>query len=60
MDRQSNVLSVLVPATMQTVLDVCLVWQVDVLNVLTVMADVLTVRHVTADAIPMFHVQDMQ
>jgi hypothetical protein len=45
---------------MQTVLDVCLVWQVDVLNVLTVMADVLTVRHVTADAIPMFHVQDMQ
>jgi hypothetical protein len=60
MDRQSNVLSVLVPATMQTVPDVCLVWQVDVLNVLTVMADVLTVRHVTADAIPMFHVQDMQ
>jgi hypothetical protein len=45
---------------MQTVPDVCLVWQVDVLNVLTVMADVLTVRHVTADAIPMFHVQDMQ
>jgi hypothetical protein len=45
---------------MQTVPDVCLVWQVDVLNVLMVMADVLTVRHVTADAIPMFHVQDMQ
>jgi hypothetical protein len=45
---------------MQTAPDVCLVWQVDALNVLTVMADALTVRHVTADAIPMFHVQDMQ
>lgn len=45
---------------MQTVPDVCLVWQADVLNVLMVTADVLTARHVTADAMPMFLVQDMR
>lgn len=45
---------------MQTVPDVCLVWQADALNVLTVMVDALTVRHVTADAMQMFLVRDMQ